>query len=92
MLTANQHYQKAHPNNKTQIVSKEYQYVCLMAKSHTIEKSIAKIGEDFYSRAKFIKVINVGLNEQLEPNEQLVDTSSFDDIRSFLTYQYIQKA
>lgn len=92
LLTANQHYQKAHPNNKTQIVSKEYQYVCLMAKSHTIEKSIAKIGEDFYSRAKFIKVINVGLNEQLEPNEQLVDTSSFDDIRSFLTYQYIQKA
>jgi len=88
LLTANQHYQKAHPDNNTQVVSEEYQYVCLMSKSHTIENSIADIGEKFYSRSRFIEVIKVGLNERIEPSEQLVENSSFDDIRRLLTYIY----
>lgn len=87
MLTANQHYQKAHPNNNTQIVSKEYQYICLMAKSQTIEKYLASNDDDFYSKEKFIFVINTGLNDVVSLDER----SSFDEIRKYLTYEYIQK-
>lgn len=86
LLTANQHYQKAHPDHNTQIVDTTYQYVCLMAKSHTIEDSIINKGEDFYSKDKFIDVINTGLNDTLNIE------SSFDDIRTHLTYVYIQQS
>lgn len=87
LLTANQHYQKAHPNNNTQIVSKEYQYICLMAKSQTIEKYLAAKDDDFYSKEKFIFVINTGLNDVVSLDER----STFDEIRKYLTYEYIQK-
>ena len=33
LLTATQHNTKAHPNNKTQQINKDYQLVCLLAKS-----------------------------------------------------------
>lgn len=87
LLTANQHYQKAHPNNNTQVVSKEYQYVCLMAKSQSIEEYIATKDDDFYSKKRFIFVINTGLKDVVPLDE----SSSFDEIREFLTYEYIQK-
>lgn len=86
LLTANQHYQKAHPGNNTQIVDTTYQYICLMAKSHTIEESINVKGEDFYSKDKFVYVINIGLNDCIDAN------ISFDEIRQHLTYVYIQQS
>lgn len=63
-LTATQHYTKAHPSNKTDAINKEYQLVCLLAKSDSIERSLSK-NEIFYRKESFIYCINTGLNQQL---------------------------
>jgi len=63
-LTASQHLQKAHPNGNTQVINRDYQCVCLLAKSESVEKSL-KNGELFYTKPNFIYVVNEGLNLKL---------------------------
>ena len=78
LLTATQHNTKAHPNNKTQQVNKDYQLVCLLAKADSIENSLLRYGEKYYRKESFVYVINVGL---------LADFSiglSFNDIKTKL--------
>ena len=62
LLTATQHNTKAHPNNKTQQVNKDYQLVCLLAKADTIEYSLSRYGDKYYRKESFIFVINTGLS------------------------------
>ena len=81
-LTATQHYTMAHPGNRTQIVNRDYQLVCLLAKSQTIENSLKITGDKFYRKESFIYVINVGLDTEL--NMKL----SFSDIRTQLRMIY----
>lgn len=83
LLTSSQHRQKAHPNGNTQIVNRDYQLVCLMAKSRTIESSI-EAGDSFYRKDNFVRVINTGLTESLE------ESLSFGDIREYLVNYYIR--
>ncbi|MBR2194306.1 MAG: hypothetical protein IJ911_01690 [Salinivirgaceae bacterium] len=81
-LTATQHYTKAHPNNRTQIINHDYQLVCLLAKSQTIELSLRQVGEKYYRKESFIVVINTGLNADL--NFSL----TFPEIRTELRHLY----
>ena len=81
-LTATQHYTMAHPSNRTQVVNRDYQLVCLLAKSQTIENSLKKVGEKYYRKESFIYVVNVGLDVEL--NMKL----SFSDIRTQLRLIY----
>jgi len=81
-LTATQHYTMAHPGNRTQVVNRDYQLVCLLAKSQTIENSLKKVGEKYYRKESFIYVVNVGLDVEL--NMKL----SFSDIRTQLRILY----
>ena len=81
-LTATQHYTMAHPSNRTQVVNRDYQLVCLLAKSQTIENSLKKVGEKYYRKESFIYVVNVGLDAEL--NMKL----SFSDIRAQLRLIY----
>ena len=64
-LTPTQHYTKAHPNNKTQQIDKDYQLVCLLAKTDSVESSLRK-GEFIYRKESLIFVINTGLSENLD--------------------------
>ncbi len=64
-LTPTQHYTKAHPNNRTDEINKDYQLVCLLAKSDSIEKSLKK-GEFIYRKESFVYVINIGLSKNLD--------------------------
>jgi hypothetical protein len=64
-LTATQHYTKAHPNNKTDAINLDYQLVCLLAKSDSIEKSL-KRNELYYRKESFVYCINTGLNQELK--------------------------
>jgi len=80
-LTPTQHYTKAHPNNKTDTINKDYQLVCLLAKSNSIEHSLKK-GENIYRKESFIFVINTGLKIELNTN---VD---FRDIKTELVNIY----
>jgi hypothetical protein len=80
-LTPTQHYTKAHPNNNTQIIDKNYQYICLVSKSNSIEISLSN-NEDFYSTENFVFVLNAGLYANLSNN------STLQEIRSFLAREY----
>lgn len=72
-LTATQHYTKAHPNNKTQEVNKDYQLTCLLAKADTIDKSLRSFGEKYYRKESFIYICNVGLSVDIEINLSFAD-------------------
>ena len=82
MLTATQHNTKAHPNNKTQQINKDYQLVCLLAKADTIEDSLLRYGERYYRKESFVYVINTGLTVEFSTK------LSFDDIKTKLIQIY----
>ena len=82
LLTATQHNTKAHPNNRTQEINRDYQLVCLLAKADTIEKSLKHVGERYYRKESFIYVINVGLSTELSV------TLTFDGIKKELINIY----
>lgn len=63
-LTATQHYTKAHTSNKTKDTNVNYQLVCLLAKTDSIEKSLKK-NEMYYRKESFIYCINTGLTQNL---------------------------
>ena len=81
-LTPTQHYTKAHPNNKTQEVNKDYQLTCLLFKADSIELSLKKVGEKYYRKESFIYVINTGLSSNFEIS------LSFSDIKARLIQIY----
>lgn len=85
-LTPTQHYTKAHPSNKTSAINRDYQSVCLLAKSQSIESSINQFGERFYKKALFIYVINVGLS--LKAEIELRSDLTFLDIRKRIIHYY----
>ena len=82
LLTATQHNTKAHPDNKTQLVNKDYQLVCLLAKADTIENSLKLVGEKYYRKESFVYVINTGLTTNLSTN------LTFGDIKEQLINIY----
>lgn len=76
LLTSSQHRQKAHPNSNFHIVDREFQLVCLMAKSQTIEDYIKEHGETFYTKKSFVHVVNTGLD-----TNRLEEDASFLEIK-----------
>lgn len=84
LLTATQHYTKAHPNNRTQEVNRDYQLTCLLSKADTIDKSLRKFGERYYRKESFMYVIKVGLSQEQGWPMSL----SFDDIKHQLIMVY----
>ena len=69
-LTPSQHYIYAHPNNNTQIVDRDYQYTCLIAKAGSIKDNLENIDKTpIYDFDDYKYVLNVGL-----------DTNKFSDI------------
>ena len=80
-LTPTQHFTKAHPNNDTNAIDRDYQLVCLLAKSYSIENSL-KTGNIVYSKPSFIHVINTGLSQSLPTDIE------FRAIRAHLTHIY----
>jgi len=58
-LTPNQHYFRAHPNNKTSIIDENYQIICLISKLDSIEINFRN-GKSDYSLTDFVDVLNTG--------------------------------
>lgn len=56
-LTPNQHFSKAHPNNNTNYIDKDFQYICLLAKTNTIRNDLTGT----YSFNNYQNVLNYGL-------------------------------
>lgn len=63
-LTPTQHFNYAHPNGNTQMVNKEYQQICLLAKLDTIRTDLEEHEEPIYSFDKFKYVLVVGLERE----------------------------
>ncbi|HGI8614080.1 TPA: restriction endonuclease [Streptococcus agalactiae] len=62
MLTPNQHFSIAHPNNNTQYIDKDFQYICLIAKSTRIHDDLtSNRSEKFYDFDDYKYVLNTGL-------------------------------
>lgn len=81
-LTATQHYTKAHPNNNTHEINKDYQLTCLLAKADTIDKSLRLYGDKYYRKESFVYVINIGLSSDFSV------TMSLSDIKNRLIQIY----
>jgi hypothetical protein len=61
-ITPNQHFYRSHPNNKTSVLDKSYQAICLISKLDSIEIDYRNSNGQ-YSKEKFIDVVNVGLEQ-----------------------------
>lgn len=62
MLTPNQHFSMAHPNNNTRYIDKDFQYICLIAKSTKIHDNLTSSSEEkFYDFDDYKYVLNTGL-------------------------------
>lgn len=83
LLTSSQHRQKAHKNSDFKLVDSDYQQICLLAKSRTIEKYISKNGETRYSKKSFVYVVNEGLGASIVDSDD-----SFNDIRKRIIAEY----
>ncbi|MCL2688542.1 MAG: restriction endonuclease [Chitinispirillia bacterium] len=59
--TPNQHFYRAHPNNRTSVVDSGYQLICLLCKLDTIEMDI-RSGSNNYSLSDFVNVLNIGFD------------------------------
>ena len=84
LLTPTQHATKAHPNNNTRLIDKNYQYLCLLSKSDSIKKSIDIDRDWFYSKEDFIFVLNDGI----KPDVQFTVGQTFDEINQKITFEY----
>ncbi|GAA8127978.1 hypothetical protein NP0148_03450 [Helicobacter pylori] len=56
-LTPNQHFIYAHPNNQTRLIDKDFQCICLLAKTNTIFNDTQGV----YDWNDYIIVLNTGL-------------------------------
>lgn len=87
MLTPNQHYSMAHPNNKTQYVDKDFQYICLIVKSTKIYLDLTSEKEDkFYDFEDYKFVLNTGLETDEFSSISYLD---FASIINKIDYYYI---
>ena len=87
MLTPNQHYSMAHPNNNTQYVDKDFQYICLIAKSTKIYLDLtSKKEEKFQNFEDYKFVLNTGLETEDFTSISYLD---FASIIEKIDYYYI---
>lgn len=70
LLTAQQHYTKAHPNNNTNLVDIDYQFTCLLSKLDSIEHS-EESGDAFYSKINFVYMINTCLKLNIDADLEI---------------------
>lgn len=80
-ITPNQHFYRAHPNNRTQVIDRDYQLVCLLCKLDSIEINY-RSGRDDYSLADFTNVLNVGLGTDVF-NAQM----DFEEVKYLISKQ-----
>lgn len=86
MITPNQHFSMAHPNNNTQYVDNDFQYICLIAKSSKIYQDLTSDREEkFYDFDAYKYVLDTGLEtEEFKP----IDFSDFASIVTKIDYFY----
>lgn len=66
-LTSGQHLQKAHPEGNTQVIDRDFQYLCLICKTESIKNNIlgTQGAPVIYSFEYFTHVLAVGLRKPI---------------------------
>lgn len=80
MLTPNQHFSMAHPDNNTQYIDRDFQYICLLSKSNNIYLDL--ISEDpnkFYDFENYKYVLNTGFSTDEFSSINFLDFASLVD-------------
>lgn len=79
-ITPNQHFYRAHPNNKTSVVDRSYQAICLISKLDTVENDYRNDSGN-YSKENFINIVNIGLGIEIH------HTIDFEELKhNIITY------
>lgn len=86
-LTPTQHFTYAHPNNNTQYIDREYQYLCLVAKAGAIRENLSGNGGEpaIYEFGSFRTVLNTGLGTEAFSSVEEMD---FDGLLNKLEEYY----
>ncbi len=83
LLTGTQHSAYAHPENHTRKIDLNYQSLCLLSKSKSVQDSVS-ISDNFYSKDDFVFVLNEGIN----PTNNFNKNGSFNEIRRKISEEY----
>ena len=85
-ITPNQHYNFAHPNNKTQQIDLAAQKVLLIAKTYSIQRNLSDDSEDdIYEFSKFLFVLATGWNDQ---SVIAIAENDYMDVLHAISYHY----
>lgn len=92
-LTPTQHYSYAHPNNNTQYIDKDYQYICLLSKTCTIMENIYSPEEnDIYDFSSYITVLNTGLETTIFEEVKEYDFKKLVERIDYIYSDYIENS
>ncbi len=83
-LTPTQHLNYAHINGNTQVISKDFQYTCLLAKIGTIKQSY-EMHNGLYEFHKMCYVLKTGLNNEKYLSIPYLD---FDQVINYVNLDY----
>jgi hypothetical protein len=83
LLTPSQHFTVAHPSNDTRRINRDYQLICLLSKSDSVQKSVLD-SDGFYSKDDFVYVLNSGL----EPQKDFDSSYEFNEIKQKIAEEY----
>lgn len=87
MLTPNQHYGYAHPNNNTHIIDLAAQKVLLIAKTYSIRQNLTSdVEEHIFEFCKFLQVLSVGWDDE---NVLEIAENDYNDIIHAINYHYV---
>ena len=86
MLTPNQHFGYAHPNNNTQVIDLAAQKVLLIAKTCSVRQNLASETEDhIFEFGNLLRVLSVGWQDS--EVLQIAD-NDYDDVIHTINYHY----
>lgn len=83
LLTPTQHFTLAHIDNNTRYINKDYQKICLLAKSDSVEISL-NVNDEFYTIESFIEVLNVGIS----PKDKFLLKTTIQEIKTKIVEEF----
>lgn len=84
-LTPTQHLNYAHPNGNTRSIDRQFQHLCLLAKTDTIKMAYEKIDDNIYDFDKLCSVLSTGLNDEKYNEISFLD---FDRVVNMINCSY----
>lgn len=85
VLTPNQHYYFAHPNNNTQIIDVAAQKVLLVAKTYSIKKNLTEEPDQIYTFRNLLLVLSIGWGDESVLD---IEQDNYTEVIHSINYHY----